>query len=564
MDFVLTLHSHLPWVLNHGRWPHGSDWLCEATVDTYLPLIEALDALAAEGVAAPITLGVTPVLANQLAHPLLAREMSAFFAQRLLACDEAEQAFEKSGEEHLVPLLGYWRERYQRLRRLFDRCGGNLVGELRRLADAGRIELLSSGATHGFLPLLARDESIALQLAVGVAEHERLFGRKPSGCWLPECAYRPQGDWHPDPAAPFIPDRPGLEEHLAAQGFQFFFVDAHLAEAGRPLGLYRETGRPDGLPLTDEEWSAVAIRRSPHRTYLVSPREGRATVAAFVRDPHTTRQVWSRHGGYPGDGGYLEFHKIRYPGGLKLWRVTHPDADLGLKEPYEPNIARARAWGHAGHLHLQLRQHAEAVQVPGESVTVAPFDTELFGHWWFEGVDFVADLYRRLGEYGGPTPRTASDHLAVHRPAAAVAFAAGSWGANGDFSMWLNPGTRWTWERIWSLEERFWSLAPAALAAPAAAPVLAQAARELLLLQSSDWQFIISTGAAADYASTRFLNHAHDLVELLDALEPDRRRGLRAAAERARIIEERDDVFPGILPVLTSVLARNKAAQATR
>ena len=563
MDFVLTLHSHLPWVLNHGRWPHGSDWLCEAAVDTYLPLIESLDTLAAEGTAAPITLGVTPVLANQLAHPGLAKELNAFFAQRLLACDEAERAFADSGEEDLVPLLCYWRERYHRLRRLFERCGGNLVGELRRLADAGRIELLSSGATHGFLPLLAREESISLQLAVGVAEHQRLFGRTPSGCWLPECAYRPRGDWHPDPAAPFIPDRPGLEEHLAAHGFQFFFVDAHLAEAGQPLGLYRETGRPDGLPLTDEEWSAVAIRRSPHRTYLVSPREGRAPVVAFVRDPHTTRQVWSRHGGYPGDGGYLEFHKIRYPGGLKLWRVTHPDADLGLKQPYEPNIARARAWGHAGHLHWQLRHHA-AAQVPGESVTVAPFDTELFGHWWFEGVDFIADLYRRLGEYGGPTPRTASAHLEEHRPAAAVAFAAGSWGANGDFSMWLNQGTRWTWERLWALEERFWSLAPAALAEAAAGPVLAQAARELLLLQSSDWQFIISTGAAADYASKRFLGHAHDLTELLDALEPRRGRGLRAAAERARIIEERDDVFPGILAVLTTVLAQQKAVPASK
>jgi 1,4-alpha-glucan branching enzyme len=564
VDFVLTLHSHLPWVLNHGRWPHGSDWLCEAAVDTYLPLIEALDALAASDIPAPVTLGVTPVLANQLAHPGLAIELEAFFAQRLVACDEAERAFGESGEESLVPLLGYWRERYQRLRRLFERCGGNLVGELRRLADAGRIELLSSGATHGFLPLLAREESIALQLAVGVAEHRRLFGRTPLGCWLPECAYRPRGNWRPDPAAPFMADRPGLEEHLAAEGFQFFFVDAHLAEAGRPLGLYRETGRPDGLPLTDEEWSAVAIRRSPHRTYLVSPREGRATVTAFVRDPHTTRQVWSRHGGYPGDGGYLEFHKIRYPGGLKLWRVTHPEADLGLKEPYEPNVARARAWGHAGHLHWQLKQHAAAVQVPGESVTVAPFDTELFGHWWFEGVDFIADLYRRLSQYGGPTPRTASGHLAEHQPAAAVAFAAGSWGANGDFSMWLNPGTRWTWERIWALEERFWSLAPAAADEPAAAPVLAQAARELLLLQSSDWQFIISTGAAADYASKRFLGHAHDLTELLDALEPDRRRGLGPAAEQARAIEQRDDLFPDILPVLRGVLARSKAVPAAR
>jgi 1,4-alpha-glucan branching enzyme len=564
MDFVLTLHSHLPWVLNHGRWPHGSDWLCEAAVDTYLPLIEALDALEAEGVAAPITLGVTPVLANQLAHPLLATELAAFFAQRLSACDEAEADFARSGEDELDPLVGYWRERYLRLSRRFERCGGNLVGELRRHADAGRIELLSSGATHGFLPLLAREESIALQLAVGVSEHERLFGRTPAGCWLPECAYRPRGDWHPDAAAPFIADRPGLEEHLAAQGFRFFFVDAHLPEAGRPLGLYRETGRPDGLPLNDDEWSEIAIRRSPHRTYEVSPRAGRSAVVAFVRDPHTTRQVWSRHGGYPGDGAYLEFHKIRYPGGLKLWRVTHPEADLGLKRPYEPNTARARAWGHAGNLHWMLRQHAAGLPSPGESVTVAPFDTELFGHWWFEGVDFIADLYRRLGEYGGPSPRTASAHLVEHPPGAAVALTAGSWGANGDFSMWLNEGTRWTWERLWPLEERFWSLAPAAMGEPAAATVLAQAARELLLLQASDWQFIISTGAAGDYATKRFLGHADALTELLDALEPGAHATLAAASRRAEAMRVVDDVFPEILPVLATVLERSEAVRISR
>src|SRR5437867_4360304 len=350
MDFVLALHSHLPYVLNHGRWPHGSDWLCEAAVDTYLPLVEALDALAGEGVAAPLTVGVTPILANQLAHPSFRTELAAFLTQRLGACDEAEESFSASGEDHLIPLVGYWRERHRRLRRLIARLDGDVVGALARHADQGRIELLSSAATHGFLPLLAREESIALQLAVGRAEHQRLFGRLPDGCWAPECAYRPRGDWQPDPAAPFVPDRPGIEEHLGAQGYKFFFVDAHLAEAGRGLGLYRETGFADGVPMIDEDPIGGPGRRSPYRTYQVSPRAGAEPVVAFVRDPAASRQVWSRHGGFPGDGAYLEFHKIRYPGGLKFWRVTSEAADLGAKLPYEPNTARARAWAHAGHL----------------------------------------------------------------------------------------------------------------------------------------------------------------------------------------------------------------------
>lgn len=546
MDFILTLHSHLPYVLNHGRWPHGSDWLCEAVTDTYLPLLEALDVLATQEIAAPITLGVTPILASQLAHPALAAELSAFFAQRLEACEAAEAHFLTSGEAHLVPLTRYWRERLLRLQRLYARLNGDLVAELRRHADAGRLELLSSAATHGFLPLLSREESIGLQLATGRAEHVRLFGTQPQGCWAPECAYRP-----------------GLEEHFASHGYRFFFVDAHLAEAGRPLGLYRQTGGPDGWPLLEEVEATVRVRRSPYRAYEVSPRAGRAPVIAFVRDPQTTRQVWSRHGGFPGDGAYLEFHKIRYPGGLKLWRVTHPSADLGLKQPYEPNTARARAWGHAGHLHWLLKSRSDSPHDPGESVIVAPFDTELFGHWWFEGVDFIADLYRHLAAHGGPRARTASQHLAAGPPGAAIALATGSWGANGDFSMWQNPGTQWTWDRLWPLEQRFWAAAAAALGDTTREAVLAQAARELLLLQASDWQFIISTGAAADYATRRFLGHAEDLEALLDGLEPGGHGRLAAAQEHAERLRRRDDVFPGILPVLASVL-QGEAVPAAR
>ena len=539
MDFVLTLHSHLPYVLNHGRWPHGSDWLCEAMTDTYLPLIEALDLLEAQRVPSPLTIGVTPILANQLAHPALAVELEAFFRQRLEACAEAEEALGSSREEPLVPLARFWRERYQRLERLYHRIGGDVVGALRHHADLGRIELLSSAATHGFLPLLSRGESIALQLAVGRDEHRRLFGRLPRGCWAPECAYRP-----------------GLEEHFAAQGYHFFFVDAHLAEAGQPLGLYRDLHGADGWPLGDDVSGPLAHRRTPYRTYSLSPRRGRGEVVAFIRDPESTRQVWSRHGGFPGDGSYLEFHKIRYPGGLKFWRVTHPQADLGLKEPYEPNAARARAWGHAGHLRWLLERRAQARAGADESVIVAPFDTELFGHWWFEGVDFLADLYRGLARGGVPTPRTASQHLEVHPPGAAIALATGSWGANGDFSMWLNPGTQWTWDRLWPLEQRFWNLAPLAWQEAELEPVLAQAARELLLLQASDWQFIISTGAAADYATRRFLGHAEDLAALLDILDPQSDGSPSDGLELAERLRRRDDVFPEIMSTLAAVLEK--------
>src|SRR3989449_529400 len=332
MDFVLTLHSHLPYVLHHGRWPHGSDWLCEAAVDTYLPLLEQLQGLALEGTAAPVTIGFTPVLANQLASPTFAQELEAFFDQREAACKEAPASLAATRDSALLPLVEFWQSRFRHLRSLFHSVDSNIVAAFRRLQDGGQLEIIGSAATHGYLPVLARDESIQLQLVVGRNEHRRLFGRDPVGCWLPECAYRPR-----------VGRRPGIDEQLASAGFRYFFTDAHLAQAGTPLGTHYEVtlgaerfdaerhdgpSKPTGAPV-----------RSPYRAYRVTPPRAKRSVAALVRDPRSSMQVWSRHHGYPGDEWYLEFHKIRWPGGLKLWRGAGPHVDLGAERADEPPAA---------------------------------------------------------------------------------------------------------------------------------------------------------------------------------------------------------------------------------
>ncbi|HVH68303.1 MAG TPA: 1,4-alpha-glucan branching protein domain-containing protein [Gemmatimonadales bacterium] len=560
MEFVLALHSHLPYVLNHGRWPHGSDWLCEAALDTYLPLLEQLEALSAEGTSAPLTIGFTPVLANQLASPTFGREMDAFFAQRLAACDEAPASLAATGDQALLPLVDFWRARFARLQALFRSIDRDLVAAFRRLQQRGRLEIIGSAATHGYLPLLARDESIRLQLVVGREEHRRLFGVTPVGCWLPECAYRPRRG-----------KRRGIEEHLADAGFRYFFTDAHLARAGSPLGAYGDiplgTERFDAERRDDPVAKATSARgggraRTAYRGYRVSrSARGRAAVSALVRDPRSSMQIWSRHQGYPGDEWYLEFHKIRWPGGLKLWRVSGANVDLGGKRPYEPTSAFGRAGDHASHFVHLLETIAQEQRISkGEGVIVAPFDTELFGHWWFEGADFLAAMYRTLRRRGGRAPIsavTASHHLEGHPPSVALQLAEGSWGANGDHTMWMNPRTGWTWTRLRDLEETFWDLAPAALRVETARPVLAQAARELLLAQASDWQFIISTGAVVDYAERRFTLHCDDTERLLAALKTivagDRERiepARRAADELAR----RDDLFPDVLAQVAEVL----------
>jgi len=555
-DFIFTLHSHLPYVLNHGRWPHGSDWICEAALDTYLPLLEVLRGLSADAVPSPVTIGFTPVLANQLTSPTFVSEMETFFTQRLKACDEAPASLAATGENHLLPLIDFWRERLTRLRDLFHAIDQDLIGAFRALETAGRIEIISSAATHGYLPLLARDESIRFQLAVGVSEHRRLFGRSPKGCWLPECAYRPRGPWEPWPSAPRTGVRRGIEEHLADAGFQYFFVDAHLAAAGRPLGL---SGDPAGDPIVHMAAGPGLPSeplRSPYRAYRVA----HGPVAAYVRDPRASMQVWSRFEGYPGDESYLEFHKMRWPGGLKLWRVTGPGVDLGAKQPYDPEAAAGRARGHADHFASLLSGISADQAQNRESVVVAPFDTELFGHWWFEGPEFLGQVYRSLaGKRDEIQPATGSRHLEAHPPRAAIRLPWGSWGANGDSSMWLSEQTAWTWERLWPLEQSFWDAAPAALASPTARPVLAQAAREMLLAQSSDWQFIISTGAAADYAEKRFNEHCDDAEKLIAALGPGREADLESAQRMAEEMYRRDQLFPNVLPALAAALGGSRS-----
>jgi 1,4-alpha-glucan branching enzyme len=557
MDFVLMLHSHLPWVLNHGRWPHGSDWLSEAALDTYLPLLETLQDLERERVPAPVTIGFTPVLANQLASPVFVEELEAFLAQRLEACDQAAADL-ASTDPRLVPLVRFWRDRFTRLRDLFRAIGGDLVAAFRDLETRGRIEILGSAATHGFLPLLGRDESIRLQLAVGVAEHRRLFGRAPAGAWLPECAYRPRGPWAPWPGAPRAGVRRGIEEHLGDAGFGFFFVDAHMAAAGRPLGVYGDPlVGPRDAP-ADIELAALQTLRTPYRAYRVSPARGTAPVAAFVRDPRASMQVWSRHQGYPGAAEYLEFHKIRWPGGLKLWRVTGTGVDLGNKQPYDPTDARGHARGHARHFAALLGRIADGASPGPDGVIAAPFDTELFGHWWFEGPDFLGDVYRTLPEQPSVRPVTGSRHLADYPARAAIRLPEGTWGANGDYSMWLGPATAWTWERLWPLERRFWDVAAEALEQPGARPVLAQAARSLLLTQSSDWQFIISTGAVADYAVRRFTQHCVETEKLVAAVTPGSGSSLEEGQALAAELARRDHLFPDILPAVAAALSGSR------
>jgi 1,4-alpha-glucan branching enzyme len=275
----------------------------------------------------------------------------------------------------------------------------------------------------------------------------------------------------------------------------------------------------------------------------------------LVRDPRSSAQVWNRHGGYPGSGAYLEFHKIRWPGGIRLWRVTGEGVDLGAKEPYDPGAARWQAHEHATHFAALLDQIARQQEEHHGDVIVAPFDTELFGHWWYEGPDFLGDVYAVLPNHPAVRATRAADHIHHTDFFPVLRLGSGSWGRDGDWSMWLGAQTWWTWPVIWELEDAFWALAPRAMGNPALHAVLAQAARALLLVQSSDWQFIIATGEVDDYAIKRFNGHVSDCKQLLTALG-DAINGERVyeAFQLAAAQQLRDDIFPDIIPSIETAL----------
>src|SRR3989475_12916080 len=241
--FALVLHTHLPMVVNHGRWPHGSDWLNEATFECYLPLLEVAHRLVGDGISPKWTLNLSPVLTEQLASPEFQKELAFYHENVRRACAEGREHFKKTGASEYLGLCDFWEEHYERMWELHRRIGGDIPGTFAELQRGGHVEIITCGATHGYLPLLSRDESIHMQLRTAVETHKRHFGVAPRGIWLPECAYRPRYEWTPPTGRGRDRDRrmrPGIEELLAMHGLEYFVADSHLLAAGAPVFLYRD------------------------------------------------------------------------------------------------------------------------------------------------------------------------------------------------------------------------------------------------------------------------------------------------------------------------------------
>jgi 1,4-alpha-glucan branching enzyme len=543
---VFVLHTHLPWVLGHGRWPHGEAWLYEATAECYLPILRLLDRLDEEGRKGSLTIGITPVLAEMLATSRFREGFLAYLEERVGRAQADRREFEAGGDGHARNAAAAWSDFYEQAKTDFvETYERDLLAAFSRLQNRNRIEIIVSAATHGYLPLLGRDESIEAQLAVGVASYRHRFGRAPRGIWLPECGYRPGYMWSRPvgPARAWL--RPGIEEFLARQRLRYFFVDTHLVAGGAPIGTYEDRfeerrldAATDGTGLSPNEPHALAA-------------SGRRKIAVLARDPRSSVQVWSADYGYPGDGAYLEFHRKRGRDGLRYWRVTDRRLALGEKVPYDPAVAKDRAEAHADHFASlvmdTLRQHRTATGRDG--VVVAPFDTELFGHWWFEGPQWLEAVLRKLE--GKVEATTASDFLAAHPPRSTIRLPEGSWGQGGHHWVWMNDGTRWVWEQLYRAEDTFAEVSRALRGNDNATVrrILSQLGRELLLLESSDWPFLITTVSAKDYAETRVKEHV-EAFDRLRAMLESARTGTLAPADASwlAVLEERDSLFPDLNP----------------
>ena len=521
--FALVLHSHLPYARGAGRWPHGEEWVHEAILGTYLPLLGLLHDLRDDGVPYQITIGLTPTLIEQLADHDIDTRFLEYCDDQIHRADTDVRRFDGDGSAERGALARFYAMLYRAHRDAYTkRFGHDLVGAFASLARTGHVEILTSGATHGYLPLLDR-ASVHAQLAVGSRATRRLLGVEPRGIWLPECAYAP-----------------GLEDILESHGLTHFFTDAALLGGERLV--------PDGHAFERERSGnaldaplVAAADADALRPYLV--RE--SNVVAIARHDKVSGQVWSAMMGYPGEPAYREFHRKDDKSGLRYWRVTDTKTGLGAKEAYSPGTASERVRGHAVHfvglVRDALARHREERR--SDALLTVTFDSELFGHWWFEGVDWLGHVLRELAS-GGPPPLSVSEYLRRSPATERVDLVEGSWGKNNDHSTWANERTAWMWTELARMAREIHELRASPSSDPLRARAARQAARELLLAQSSDWPFLVTTGQAADYAMERFRSHALRFRRSMELA----RHGTEHDEIEVRSLERADNPFPDASP----------------
>ncbi len=511
----IVLHAHLPFVRHpeHEKFLEES-WLFEAITETYIPLLHILDGWRRDQLDARFTLSLSPTLCAMLRDPLLCHRYARHLDGLI---DLAEKEIHRTHWDRAYRNLAWmYHHKFCQARELWRHYHGNLIAAFKQFQDEKFLEIITTAATHGLLPLIANHpQSIRAQILTARDHYRSCFGRDPRGIWLPECAYSE-----------------GVEHFLQEANIRWFILDTHGVLHAKPrprFGTFAPIFTPNG-------------------------------VAAFGRDYDSSRQVWSKHEGYPGDPRYRDFYRdigfdldfdyvrphLPSPDnrgftGLKYFRITG-DAE---KHIYERDHALAAASEHARHFLAeriaQVQQVAPLLDRP--PIIVAPYDAELFGHWWYEGPEFLDFLARKLcQEQKIVSLITPGEYLRRHPTNQVATPGASSWGEEGYWRVWLNESNEWIFPHLQIAQERMSDLAhkfPSAHGVTARA--LKQAARELLLAQASDWPFILRAGTSPDYARRRVKDHLlrfialHEQLTLTQVDEP-----------WLREIESRDNLFPDV------------------
>ena len=512
---AFVLHAHLPYV----RHPENENileerWLFEAISESYIPLLNTFESLQAENIRYRVTMSITPTLLTMLSDELLQKRYIAYVNKLIeLSSRELERTKDQPEFHRLAEM---YNSKYKNDLYVFrEKYDCNLVTAFKRLQDTGSLEIIASAATHGFLPLLNMPkESLRAQIGIGVKSYERHFEKRPKGIWLPECGYIPE-----------------VEGALKENDIEYFITESHglLYANPRPVfGTYAPVVTPNG-------------------------------IVAFARDAESSKQVWSSKEGYPGDFDYREFYRDighdlefdyikdyvcsdgkRIDTGIKYYRVTGKTED---KQPYDPETAKSKAELHAGNFMFNREKQIEDLskRMDRPPVIVCPYDAELFGHWWYEGPDWINKLFRKIStEQNVFELTTLSEYISEYPVMQVSSPCPSTWGLRGYNEIWLNNSNGWIYRHLHKSAERMVGLAndyPSADGMKAEA--LNQAARELLLAQSSDWAFIMKTGTMVQYAENRTRDHISRFTRLYHDIREN-------SIDEAwlRETENRDNIFP--------------------
>lgn len=514
---ALILHAHLPYVRHpeHERFLE-EEWLYEAITETYIPLIETFQRLLDEGVDFRVTMTLSPTLISMLTDELLQGRYVRHLERQIELAEKELDRTRAQPEFHRLAMM--YHDRFISARELFEHgYGRNLVGAFKGFQEAGKLEIMTCAATHGYLPCLGNHEpAVRAQVEVAVAHYEKHFGRRPAGIWLPECGYYD-----------------GLDVILRNAGIKYFIAEAHgvLHASPRPkFGVFAPIYCPSG-------------------------------VAVFGRDIESSKQVWSSQDGYPGDYFYRDFYRdvgfdldfdyvrpyiqpdgTRVFTGMKYYRIT---GKTDHKEPYDPDRALEKAAEHAGNFMFNRERQVEHLEsvIGRKPILVAPYDAELFGHWWFEGPDWLYYLLKKIHfDQDILRPITPSEYLRENPTNQVASPSPSSWGYKGYNEVWLEGSNDWIYRHLHTAAERMTELvrsnnSPDDLTRRA----LKQAAREVLLAQSSDWAFIMKVGHMASYARGRTKNHVDRFTRLYHEIKEN-----RVDPENLSHLESIDNIFPDI------------------